>query len=390
MATVVKGARTSASGMASDRQIVSMGGLYKLEDDQGALMVTATKLGAGKKALSYQHSWHTSELRPKFDTVNNSTGYASSATSIIVSNNTYHQAYDLVKVTRTGEVLMVTAVNTGGAAIEVTRSWGATAAAALVDADELLILGPAYPENAVLQSPRSVTEVSYSNYTEIVEHSFTISETERAIGRNGGHYHGPDEETQRTDMNLTHKRDLNLKYLFSEKGSSGTQRTMDGIIPFIKANATTRIDSTSAYTESVMIDVIGRATRYGSKKKLGICSRQFLNIVNKHAIGQQRVVPGASLYGLEVVDYVTGNGQVKLVVDDALEGTEYSQYCVFVDVAKDGGPKAVNLRNTFVEKIGSADETSRDGYTEKIVTEGTLELTSPQYHYLVDNANTAS
>lgn len=389
MATVVKGARTTTSGIASTRLIVQMGDLYKLEDDQGALYVTASKYGK-KKMAGFEQKWHTSELRPKFDAVNNATGYASGATSIAVDNVGYHQKHDLVKVTRTGEVLLVTAVNTGGAAIEVTRSWGATAAAALNDDDELLILGPAYPENATLQDPRSVTEVAYSNYIQLWRDSFEISGTLQAITNNGGTYHGSDEETLREDMLLTHKRNINLTGLFGEKNATGNQRSTDGIIPFIKTNAPTRVDSTSAFTEAVWNTVIRKATRYGSKDKLAICSRQFVSFINQHALGNQRVTPGDDMYGLRVMNYTSPFGNIKLVVDDALEGTEYSQYAVLLDIGRKARPKMAMLRDTRVIKGNRVDDGSQDGYEEEVLTEGTIELGNPSFHFLVDNANSAS
>ena len=48
MATVVRGARATNSGMAASRQKIDMGDLYELEDSQGALYVTANVLGQKK------------------------------------------------------------------------------------------------------------------------------------------------------------------------------------------------------------------------------------------------------------------------------------------------------------------------------------------------------
>lgn len=387
MTTVVKGARTSAAGIASSRLIVQMGDLYKLEDDQGALFVAASKLGK-KKIAGFEQKWHSKELRPKFDQLNDSTNLTSADTVFTVDNGSYFQTNDLVKVTRTGEVLLVTGVSSND--ITVVRSWGATAAAALLDDDELLILGPAYAENATLQDARTVTEQLYSNYVQLWRHNFEISGSLQAVTKNGGTYHGSDEESQREDMLLTHKRDINLSCLHGETAQSGTRRSIDGLIPFIKQNAPTRVNSTSAFTEAVWNGVIRDATRYGSKKKLVLCSRQFVSIINTHALAQQRVTPGDSLYGLQVMDYVSPFGQVKLVVDDALEGDEYSQYAVMLDVSKQGGPKMAMLRDTKLIKGNRVDDGSQDGYEEEVLTEGTIEHGNPSFHFLVDNANTAA
>ena len=143
MATVSKGARTSSTGIASSRLKVDMGDLHKLEDNEGALMVTLAQIGK-KPAMAKEVDWHTSELRPKFDRIDEGAGYLAGDTTLTVDNGSYFQVHDNVKFTRTGEVARVTGV--AGNDITGTRSWGATAAAALVDDDEILILGPAYPE----------------------------------------------------------------------------------------------------------------------------------------------------------------------------------------------------------------------------------------------------
>ena len=78
MATVVRGARATNSGMNSNRLKVDMGNLYELEDSQGALYVTGNVLGGGR-AKSYEVRWQTDELRPKFDAVNNGGGYSGSS-----------------------------------------------------------------------------------------------------------------------------------------------------------------------------------------------------------------------------------------------------------------------------------------------------------------------
>lgn len=386
MATVVKGARATGSGIASSRLVVDMGDLYKLEDDQGALYVTASTLGK-RKIAAYEANWHTKELRPKFDAINNGGGYASGAVSLVVDNGAYFQKHDLVKVTRTGEVMLVTAVSTN--TLTVTRSFGATAAAAINDDDELLIIGPAYPENATLQDGRTVTEVKYTNKVQAFRHNFEISGRLQAITENGGTYHGSDVKDQREDMLLVHKRDINLACIQGEVGDAGSGQTgMGGIIEFIKTYGTNRVNSTSAVTYSVFLTAAKSATRYNNRRMVIICSRQFAQIVTEWGVSAQQLQPGGTKYGLEVMDIFTPHGRFRLLVDDALEGTEYSQYAICVAADKKGGPKMAVLRDTRL--IKNRQEDSQDGYEEEVLSELTIEHGNPNYHYLFDNANTSA
>jgi hypothetical protein len=389
MATVVKVPRTTAAGMAPTRQKVDMGDLYKKEDDRGALYVTASKLGKSKLA-DVKAKWHVRDgVRPKFSAVNNGGGYNDAAVSIVVDHGSYFGINDVIKCTRTGEVMLVTNVVTN--TLTVQRSIGATAAAALVDNDEILIIGPAYGENTTLQAAKSMTAQQFTNNIQTFRHNLEVSARHNAIGRNGGHFYGNDVDIVRDEMLTTHKRDLNIACLFGESGVSATdatQYTMGGVIEFVTANGTSRTNSTSAMTESVFRSIISDATRYNSGVMIGICSRQFADLVNDWGIDNQRVKPGDSLYGLRVMDYVTPQGKVRLLVDDALEGDEYSQYCVMVDIKKKPTIKWRMIRDTVVMR--DRQGTDQDGYEEEVLTEGTVEWGHPDYHFIINNANTSS
>ena len=387
MTTVVKTARTSESGIASSRLKVSMGDLYKLEDNEGALFVTANTLGK-EKAGNFEVKWHTLELRPKFDSL--AVSATAAATSITVTHGSYFQVNDLIKRTATKESLMVTAVS--GNVLTVTRSWGSTVAAIGAAAAEILIITPSYGENATLQAARSVTEVQYTNLCGLWRHNLEISGTLQAIGEQGGTFYGNDVDLQRDQMLLTHKRDINLACLTSEIGSSGDQRSMMGMIEFIKTFGTGRTNSTSAVTFSVFQNAAKVATRYNNRRMIIICSRQFAQIVSEWALvtsgSHVNVDNGATMFGLEVMDIRTPHGRFRILVDDALEGTEYSQYAVFVATEQGKGPKWRYLRDTRIMK--NRQDPSQDGYKEEVLTEGTLELGGPDFHYLMDNADTSA
>lgn len=388
MATVVKTARTSQSGIASSRLKIDMGDLYKLESNQGALMVATQQLGK-KKAGNYEVKWHTSELRPKSTTLAAAITGAGSLTADL-TNGSYVQVNDLLRIPSTGETVMVTAVSSNTATI--TRSWGATAAASAANGSEVLIIAPHYGENASLQAGRTVTEVAYSNLVALWRHNFEISGTLQAISEQGGTYHGSDVALQREDMLLSHKRDINLALLFSEYGSSGDQRSMSGLIEFIEVNGTSRTDSTSAVTFSVFADNSKTMTRYNGGRMLGIVSRQFATIVSKWAISTSgatvQVENGAKMFGLQVMDITTPTGQFRLLVDDAFEGTTYAKYAAFIAADKKGGPQWRYLRDTRVLKDRQLND--QDGYEEEVLTEATVEWGNPNYHYLYKNAQTAS
>jgi hypothetical protein len=300
----------------------------------------------------------------------------------------------LLRLPVTDETLLVTAVTagTGSANVGVARSWGANAAASAASGAEVLILSPHYDEGAVLQDARSVTETLYTNNVALWRNNFKISGTLQAITEQGGTYHGNDVADQREDMLLTHKRDINLNCIMSELGSSGTRRSISGAIEFIEDNGTSRTDSTSAVTFTVFMQKSQVMTRYNNGRRMvGIVSRQFATIVSQWAMASNatiHVVPGAKMFGLAVMDITTPHGMFRLLVDDALEGTTYQKYGIFLSTDKKGGPKWKYLRDTRM--IKNRQEDDEDAYEEEVLTEGTVEWGNPNYHYLFKNAQTAA
>ena len=240
--TVVKTARATNAGVAASRLKVDMSDtLYKLEDDEGALLVTANVLGK-ERAAGFEVQWHASELRPKFVTMAASASAASGSIDILESEAL--QVNDLLIVPSTQETLLVTA-RTDADTYAVTRSWGTTAAANIPAAEQILIIHAHYDEGASLVDGRTVTETLYKNNVALWRDNFKITGTLQAIGQAGGLYHGNDVDLQRRDMTLVHKRGINHACIYSEYGSSGTRRSISGAIEFIEDNGSSRTDSTT-------------------------------------------------------------------------------------------------------------------------------------------------
>lgn len=388
MATVVKTQRATNAGIASSRLKVDMSDtLYKLEDDEGALFVTASMLGK-EKAGGFEVQWHGSELRPKF--VTKSASAASGVTALDILESEALGINDMVVVPSTQETILVTS-RINATSYGVTRSWGTTAAATIPDAEALLIIGSNYDEGARLQDGRTTTETLYKNNVALWRDSFKITGTLQAIGEQGGLYNGNDVDLQRRDMGLVHKRDINGACLFSEYGSSGNRRSISGAVEFIEDNGVGRTDSTSAMTFTAFMQESEVMTRYNGKKMVGIISRAFATIISQWALASSAtitVTPGAKMFGLAVMDVQTPHGQFRLLVDDALEGATFKKFGLFLSTDKKGGPKWRFLRDTRLLKNQQEDD--EDSYREAILTEGSIEWGNANFHYLFKNVQSAS
>ena len=134
---------TGTGNIGSARLVVDMSNEIALLQPSKTPLITILKqaMKNTRAASNPKFSWMEDDLKARWDAINNGAGYNDAATSIVVDNGAYFIVGDVVKVPRTGEVLFVTAVNTN--TLTVTRGFGTTAAAALVDNDPLVIVGNA-------------------------------------------------------------------------------------------------------------------------------------------------------------------------------------------------------------------------------------------------------
>ena len=105
-----------------------------------------------------------SQIQPYFDAVNNAAGYSAVAVSVVVDNISYFTAQDLVQVTRTKEIMLVTAVTVGTSALTVVRGYGSTGGTAIVNNDEIRRVGNAFEEGAGIDTSKTVKIDAITNY----------------------------------------------------------------------------------------------------------------------------------------------------------------------------------------------------------------------------------
>jgi hypothetical protein len=370
MPSMVSGARATNNILAG-RQVVDMGDIHQLENDKAKLFTMVAKLGK-KGAHNQTIKWMTDELNPKADAVNNGAGYADSDTSIVVDNGGFFRKRDLVKVPRTGEVLLVTNISTN--TLTVTRSVGGTAAAALVDNDPLVILGPAYAQGSTLEAARSTVEVEKTNYMQIFRHSFKVTGTHVSMGKQGGHYVESDVVTQRRKKALEHARDINLTAYFGEAALASGNGYLGGIIEQIPAG---NIDSTSSLTEVELNDGLKGMFRYGSSKKVLFCSRAVAGIIDGLLRDRQRITPGDTKHGIATTEYTSSHGVIQIVPDHALEGAVYDKFAVLVDP---DGPTYRYLRDTKL--LTGRQGPDEDAEVEEYLTECSFEWGNGNTHGL--------
>lgn len=321
--------------------------------------------------------WLEDDLGARWDAINKAAGYLAADTTLTVDNGDYFASGFIVKVPRTGEVLLVTAVSSND--LTVTRGYGSTSAAALVDNDPLVIIGNANEEGSGTLVLKSTLESAKFNYTQIFKTPFGVTGTEN----NTKMYGGKDLAYQRKKKAIEHKIDIARAFTFGEKklDTSGTnpRRATGGLLSFLTAN---NYDAGGALTQSEFDNNVSEVVfKKGSKKKIMLASARMLSVINGWALGKLQVNQDAAKYGLDIREYQTPFGTYMLMnYQHILEGAVYGGYGIVID------PENVKYRylqgrdTTLRTNIQDNDE---DQVKEEYLTECGLEVRLPDTHAVI-------
>lgn len=369
---MISGARNTENILAVNKK-VDMGPVHMLEDDRLMLTRLLSKLGK-REVHNTKFSWMTDEIRPKFDQL--AEALDNSETGVDVDNGAYFNINDLVKVVETGEVMRVTAITTN--TLTVVRGVGTTAGTAAADNGQLLIIGNQFAQGATSQAALTTKEVEKYAYTQIMRDAVHLTGTELAMSKSDGLFTGDEQNKQRAKKLLEHERNKNLTGYWGESNFDvATLRGLaGGINAFIPA---ANRDGVATLTEAEWNDGLKNAFRYGSGKKVVLCSRSVAGIINEYMANVQRVSPGDSKFGVKMVDYISPHGDVSIVTDHALEGTEYDKYAFVLDLAE---CKYVCFKGRDTQLLLDRQATDEDGVKDEYLTEFGFEWGHPSRHYV--------
>jgi hypothetical protein len=373
MAAAVTGARLTTNIGASQLAIDIGKRISVLEPDVQILTVLTREIGSAV-AVAPKFKWIEDESKPRFDTT--SAAVASTTTTAIpVSHGDYFQQWDQVLNTRTGEQMRVDSVVANE--ITVTRAIGSTAAN-LLEGDELLIIGTAQPENDTSKNARSKTPSVVENYTQIFRTPYEISET--AANAN---YMVEPKEWQRLQERaaVEHAKDIEYSFLFGRKSlttpGSAEDRTTGGVLSFISSNQT---DAGGVLSEAEWNTFMQSVMRYGTGKKLAICSGTGIAALNKFPASKQITKSDETTYGMNVSQYQGPFGAIRTVYHRLMEGSKYGGYVIVVDLDQ---VKYRPFQGRDTKLLPNRQPNDQDGKKDEYLTECGLEFGLQREHGLL-------
>ena len=272
--------------------------------------------------------------------INNGAGYASGATALVIDNPgvSIFTKFDLVKNTRTGEIMRVTAVDYGTNTLTVTRGAGATAAAAINDNDWLLVIGPAFEEGSKSGDSNTTKLVKVTNYTQIFKTKFGVTQTENASKLYLSANPGGDLRYLRAKYGIEQAKKMERAYWFNEKkevtGPDGKPlRLTGGILEAIIAAGNVQDEAASALTETEFRTFLQNyAFKYGSSEKYFFCGNIVLGYLESFAASKLYIVPSDKTYGVEVRKYQSSFGTLNIIRHPMFEN-QYAGIGVVLDLS---------------------------------------------------------
>lgn len=195
---------------------------------------------APRPAASTYHEWLEDELLPNTDAVNDATWTDPAADETFgVDHADRFRMGDQVRPEGSGELLLITGVNTGAGAITAARGYGDTSPEDLADNQVLHILGNAALEGDEAPTARFTNRVRKGNWTQIFTAAVRVSGSDLAVRKVAV---SDELDYQKQERLRELLRDLESTVLngagptASPQGSETVRRTMRGIIPALGSN----------------------------------------------------------------------------------------------------------------------------------------------------------
>lgn len=373
----------STNNVVAGRKVVDIAKKIDVLEPDSAPLTLLTKKIDKRVAVNPEFKWMEEESLTKTDQVNDGTGMNSSDTTMTVDNGSRFRAGDVVKIPRTGENVLVTAVSTND--LTVVRGWGSTAGAAINDNEPIIIIGNANQEHATKRAMIIGDQTIRTNYTQIFRTPFGISRT----AANTEMYGGKDLAHIRMMQLIEHQKEIERAFWFGEpkEDLTGThpRRATGGVDYWISTNAT---DAGGALTQIEFNTFLRTGFRYGSKKKWLFAAPIIVEAISYWASQKLQVSVSEKTFGISVMEYLTPFGVVSIVnMNLFTEVTLYSGYAYLIDVE---GLAYRYLENSDTKLKTNIQANDADGQEDEYLTECGLQFNNEKKSALLYNVTSYS
>lgn len=383
---------TTAELLAERRDLDYSDRIAELEPDASPLTVLLKKIGKDTIQTA-EFSWFEDERNARTTTYSGTTESGTHATTINVTDASIFRKWDVVDVPITGEIMLVTAVDTGSNTIDVYRGYGTTASADLTNGDTLLIIANAHEENARAGAMKMGQPVKKSNYVQIFRNPVTISKTADAEKQRAN----PQERLRlQNKVGVEHMVDIEYAFWFGEPKedvtniTDGPRRMTGGVLYFATENVLdVQNENGGVLTYSLMEQWLEDVFRYGSQEKWLFAAPRLISVIDEIAEGRLQTRPKEETYGVRVREWVSAHGTLNIVKHPLFRGTEYGNMGVVIDMQVEE-LDYVHLPGRDTKLRLNVGELDRDGFLDEYITECGLRFKQPKRHGKITGVQSAA
>ena len=368
----------STAAVQSAQRVIEMDDVIALlEPSDAPLTVFTKRSGQSDVTTNPVFNWLEDVLLPRVSAFDGA-GYASGATTLNVTpgDGTKFNLYDLMTNPATGEIILVTAINTD--ALTVVRSFGVTAAAAIAPNQDLMIIGNTQVEGATSRNALATQTTPKTNYAQIFRTPLGFSRT-----LNDSKLYGPKYEAYQTKkVGVEHRVELERSFLWGEPyqntTAAGGQWASGGLNYWIQSN---RIDGGGSMSYASFEKVAETVFRYGNQKmRLAIASPAYISKVDLMAEARLFFQTTTEVYGVRINRIQTSHGDIMLVKHPLMQDVpEYNERAFILDMDKLKQRPFVNADTKLRMNIQAPDV---DGKKHEYLTQMGLQVENQLCHAL--------
>lgn len=338
---------------------------------------------------STEFIWYDDGAPNWYTQIDNETGYTAGDTTLKVKDAAFLRPKDLLKNTRTGEMLYVLEVDKENNEITVRRGAGydsntgtGTAATEIQHDDFIMRVGNAMEEMSSAPESYATQPEKYFNYVQTIRTPFEGSFDSENERKTAG---GNERLRLRRQKLIEHRIDLEKIAIWGERKEDVANRTKftGGILQFIKSNV---YDVQSAnggeLNEAIFEDICEMAFKYNSRDgapKLLITSRKVGSIINQWAAGRIETTSGEETYGLRLKRYISFHGDL-IIIPSRLFEHDYEGVGLILD-----------MENIYYRPFAGQDSTLRtniqlpdvDGWKDEYVTKFGMMVRNEATHTII-------
>lgn len=301
---------------------------------------------------------------------NGGSAYDGTTTAIVVDDSTVFYPNSLALCEATGEVMLVTAVNTGSHTLTVVRGLGtgsgetgvAAAAGSVANNAYLRCLGPANGESSDTPTPRVSGPSENKNWVQTLRQSYRVS------GRLARLDTLTEPERLRQRAKKLDEIGQDIEHMLLHGAGDGSVTDAGGLkvttsAGYLRAISTNKDNVAGAMNLNRFFTFSEKAFLRGSKRKWLFAGKTLSTYIHQLYAAKLQTRSGETATGLMITELITPHGVLDMIVHDGLTGA-YAPDGVVIDPAeteirfteKDGNSGRLNLRENV--------QNPRSDYTE--------------------------